>query len=306
MATNNLTTNNLSSINYLKIFNTNVDLIGLPEDLSISTMTVTCNFDTLVNLPNIGKYMDLKFGGIVSIKYGDVDNTRSLIKLKKKSKKTKKNNKNFYNQATVIIDANNKRRVNTKIFKNGSIQMTGCKSLDHCLDALNILCRELHCIKAVYNQKEKKIIRKPFITDPENLDINKIQNFKIRMINSNFDIGFLIDRLELFKLLTKKNITCTYEPCIHACVNIKYNYKNKDTISVFVFESGSIIITGAKNKDHINEAYKFITNILVENYDDIVKNDIDEFLRRSDIKQLILDNNLIKLNESSSEVNNWA
>ena len=85
---------------------------------------------------------------------------------------------------------------------------------------------------------------------------------KLKGVNRLKNIGFLINRENLFDLLTKANIRCTYEPCIHACVNIKYNYKNKETISIFVFESGSIIITGAKTKNHIIEAYKFITKIL--------------------------------------------
>lgn len=274
----------------LKKISSNINLSKLPDDLTISTMTLTCNLDTLFNLPNIGKYMDLKFGGIVYIKYGGVNNIKSLIKLKKKNK-TKKKKQNFYNQATVMADSQNKSKINTKLFKNGSIQMTGCKSIENCISSIKILCEELKKIKAVYNKKEKKIIRKPFVSNPEKVSFDEIKNFKINMINSNFDIGFLIDRQNLYEILNKKNIICTYEPCIHACVNIKYNYKNKDTISIFVFESGSIIITGAKNEDHITEGYKFIINILFENYDNIVKIDIDEFLKRIDIVKFLEENN---------------
>lgn len=125
------------------------------------------------------------------------------------------------------------------------------------------------------------------MTNPENVNVSDIYNFKIRMINSNFHIGFLINRENLYELLSKGGIRCSFEPCIHACVNIKYNYKNKDTISIFVFESGSIVITGAKSKNHIVDAYKFITKVLYENYDNIVKNDIDKFLEKPEIKELI-------------------
>ena len=273
----------------------NINLNKLPDDLTISTMTVTCSFDTLFNVQNINNYMELKFGGILYIKYGDVNNIRSLIKVKKKNKKTKKKSKSFYNQATVITDTENKKRINTKLFKNGSIQMTGCKSLEHCIESLKLLCIELKKVKAVYNKKERKIVRKPFISNPENMCLDRVNNFKIRMINSNFDVGFLVNRQILFDILNKKSIICTYEPCIHACVNVKYNYNNKDTISIFVFESGSIIITGAKTQDHIAQGYKFITNILFENYGDIVKSDIDEFLNRIDIAKFIQDNILVEV-----------
>jgi TATA-box binding protein (TBP) (component of TFIID and TFIIIB) len=270
---------------FLNKINQEIDLTKLPQDLKISTMTITCNIDTLIDVQNVGKYVDLNFGDIVCVKYGPNNMTRTLIKLKKNNKKTQKTQKNFYNQATIIAEVKNKRKINVKLFKNGAIQMTGCKTTDEFINALEILCANLNKKKAVYDKKEKKIIKREFVSNPENIKIENITNFKIRMINSNFHIGFMIDRNNLYQLLTKKGITCTYEPCI----NIKYNYKNKDIISVFVFESGSIIITGAKTVSHIDEAYKFITKILVENYDTIVKNDIDKFLERDDIKQLIND-----------------
>jgi TATA-box binding protein (TBP) (component of TFIID and TFIIIB) len=254
--------------------------------LRISTMTITCNLNTLISIENIGKYIDLNFGSIVCIKYGN-NKIRTLIKLKKVNKKSKKKKKNFYNQASIVVDVKNKKRVNIKVFKNGAIQMTGCKNIENFIDAMTVLCSELTKRKAIYDKTECKIIKKEFVTNPENVNVSDIYNFKIRMINSNFHIGFLINRENLYELLSKDGIRCSFEPCIHACVNIKYNYKNKDTISIFVFESGSIVITGAKSKSHIVEAYKFITKVLYENYDNIVKNDIDKFLEKPEIKELI-------------------
>lgn len=279
------------------LFN-NFDSEYLPEDLSISTMTITCHLGTLINIENIGKYLDLSLGNILCIKY-DNDKVRSLIKVKTNEKSKKKKHKSFYNQATLIIDVKKKKGVNVKVFKNGAIQMTGCKSFKNCVDAVTILCNELQKNKAIYDKQERKIIRKYFVNNPDNISslgndfkitcvtLDDVDVFKIRMINSNFRVGFLINRETLYSLLTKMEIRCTFEPCIHACVNIKFNYKNKDTISIFVFESGSIIITGAKTKDHIVEAHKFITKILYENYYNIVKHNIDQFLERSDIMDLI-------------------
>jgi TATA-box binding protein (TBP) (component of TFIID and TFIIIB) len=267
----------------------------LPDDLRISTMTITCSFNTLIDTKNVGKYIDLSFGGIVCVKYKTNNNrsdynmlTRSLIKLKKirKNKKNKKR-KNFFNQATLIVDVKNKRRINVKVFKNGSLQMTGCRSIDDFETALNIVCNELRKKKAVYNKITQKIEKRSYLTNYEEMDVNKMINFKVRMINSNFNVGIKIDREKLYELISKSTTRCIYEPCIHACVNIKYLYKEKDIISIFVFESGSIIITGAKIKDHIVEAYKFITKVLFENYDKIIRKNFDELLERDDIKLLI-------------------
>lgn len=268
----------------LEKFTQEINLDNLPEDLRISTMTITCNLNTLIDIQNVGKYIDLSFNNIVFVKYGADNNIRSLIKIKKKKKSTKKA-RNFYNQATIIIDT--KRKINVKLFKNGSIQMTGCKTLENFINVLNILCQELKKKKAIFDRTTGQIIKKPFVSNPDDLILEKVYNIKIRMINSNFHIGFLINREKLFSILNQLQINCTYEPCIHACVNIKYLYKTKNIISIFVFESGSIIITGARNKDHIIDAYKFITKILHDNYKTVVKNDIDKFLQRLDIKKLI-------------------
>ena len=252
-------------------FKNTMNLDNLPADLHISTITVTCKFDTCFNVQNIGKYIDLTTDGIVSAKYGSGENyLRSLIPIKKKKKKKPK--KIFYNQTTVeILSKLFKNKINVKLFKNGSIQMTGCKGLENFLEVLMVLCRELKKNKAIINPNTMNdVILKPFLTTPENLGVEKIKSIKVRMINSGLKTGFEIDREKLYNILLRKGVHCTFEPCAHAGVNIKYNYKGQDTISIFIFESGAIIITGAKNIDHIMHSYNFVTKILYENYHDIV------------------------------------
>ena len=56
---------------------------------------------------------------------------------------------------------------------------------------------------------------------------------------------------------------------------------------MFVFASGAVIITGAKNKYHIIDAFRFITKILCENYNKIVITDIKNLLERDDIQDLL-------------------
>ena len=130
----------------------------------------------------------------------------------------------------------------------------------------------------------------------KNLNINLVKEFKIVMINSNFNIGFEINRAKLFKIMQDKEITASFEPCTHACVNIKYMYK-KDTqyekkISIFVFESGSIIITGANNTEHILEGYKFINNILYQNKNEIILQDINNYLNHPELLKILNKNDL--------------
>ncbi len=285
---------NFSNVALQKI-KSQLNLSNLPNDLKISTITITCNFDTIFNVGNIGRYMDLSSDKVVYIKYGDgPESIRSIVPQKKKSKKKKKTKRAFYNQTTVKIYSvykTNKKPTNVKLFKNGAIQMTGCVSVENCVDVLTTLCNELKKVKAVLDTSMKKIIPKPFITNPNNVDILKVNGLKIRMINSNFNIGFNIDRELLYEIFLKKDVECTYEPCVHACVNIKYNYDTSNKVSIFAFESGAIIITGAKTEDQIVKAYNFITEKLVNNYKHIVKTDIEDLLGIENLREL---NDLVK------------
>jgi|SaaInlStandDraft_4_1057021.scaffolds.fasta_scaffold02336_4 TATA-box binding protein (TBP) (component of TFIID and TFIIIB) len=251
----------------------------LPKELFISTMTMTCRFETEFLTENIGKYINLSYSGILGIKYGS-NQMRELEGSfpKKKNKRAKEKKKtNFYNQTTVLVQPKTKKKpVNVKLFKNGSIQMTGCKSIADTHSVLEILCNELRKERAIIDPTTlSKVIVKPFTTSKETIYPEKIKDMNIRMINSNFKVDYPIDLNILNTILTNMNIECTYEPCVHACVNIKFNYKNEKKISIFVFKSGSIIITGATKFVHIAKSYDYITEILKEHHDNILLSKID-------------------------------
>jgi TATA-box binding protein (TBP) (component of TFIID and TFIIIB) len=254
-----------------------LQLFDMPDDVTISTMTLVCHINAIFNVANIGNYLKLNLNKIISVKYGKTDVTNRTLIHKKQRKATKPKNKsikNFFNQVSIETKSQKGKKINIKLFSNGAIQMTGCKDLKYSLEALNILFTELKQIKAVYDENEKKIVEKPFVTDITELNLEKLQKIKVAMINSNFNIGFKIDRDKLFQLLHSTGYeNSTYDPNIHACVNVKYESGNK-TVSIFVFESGAIIITGANNSKQIFEAYNFINKLLCENYKQLVKHDI--------------------------------
>jgi len=285
----------------------NFDL-QLPEDVSVSTMTVTCKLDVVFNDTNIGKYIDLKHNGIVSVRQGacnDETTNRSLIIKKQSQKKTKK--KAFYNQVTLIVRTKKNKieskTTNIKLFSNGAIQMTGCKGIDNIIEVLEKVFNELKTVKATVDYKTGTIIERPFVSDVTMLDIKNVYDIKISMINSNFTIGFTIDRDKLFDLLVADGIGCSYDPLTHAGVNIKCEKSDKTTI--FVFESGAVIITGAKTCADINDAYIFINKYLLKNYNKINKNNvlnsssIIEFLN-SEVPEINIDE---KINDEFSNFN---
>lgn len=250
----------------------------LPSDVTISTMTIYCKAQTVFNCYNIAKYIDLTLDSILSVTYGKVEDpetNRTLIKKKKTSAKKKKKKNIFYNQISMYVYAKgkkDKKPVNVKLFSNGAIQMTGCQKIDNAVDVLNKIFYELKKEKAILDPKENKIVMKLFATNLKMLDLKKIDKLNIAMINSGFKMPFKIDRGKLYNLLIQTKNECLYDPVKHACVNIKYEHPDK-TISIFVFEKGSIIITGAKNCEQIKSAYDFINKYLLTHHSKIKKND---------------------------------
>jgi TATA-box binding protein (TBP) (component of TFIID and TFIIIB) len=247
----------------------------LPSDICISTMTITCKLNTIFNVLNIGKYIDINLDDIICVKHGHLEDTSSnrFIDKRRILQKNKKKTKSFYNQVTLIIKTFDNKTTNIKLFSNGSIQMTGCKHLNSIENVLSKLFHYLAKTKAIYDSDKKLFLDMPFVSNPEVLFLKNLYDFKICMINSNFNIDFNIDRDKLYEILLDQRFECTYDPIIHACVNIKYPHPDK-VISVFVFESGSIIITGARNGEQIIDAYNFINRYLLTNYYYIIKDDI--------------------------------
>jgi hypothetical protein len=107
------------------------------------------------------------------------------------------------------------------------------------------------------------------------LDIKNIYLFEIRMINTNFNIGFQINRDKLYQLLIDKKYDVSFDPTIHACVNIKYIIPElSKNVSIFVFESGSITIAGSNSCEQILYTYNFINKFILSNYIKLVSKPI--------------------------------
>ena len=249
-----------TNINDLKnLYNFNI----LPQDLNLSTFSACCKLNVNVIFNNIFNYLDLEEYKINKIKYCNKFITHLCREPQSvKTVKKKRTPKIFYNQLTFIIYSNySKKNINTKLFKNGSIQMSGCKHIEDIINILNILTDKLSHTRAII--ENNIIIEKPFINTGQEINIT---NFKISLINTNFKIPFQVEREILYNILINKKINCRYEPCKHACVNIKYvNDENINDIhkaSIFVFQSGNIIITGTKTIDIIVKAYNYIKQLL--------------------------------------------
>lgn len=220
------------------------DIINLPKPLKISTITITCKTNIPFCIDKIHKYL-----------YQD---------------------KSFYNQCSLKIwSIHKKGYVNLKIFINASLQITGCKSIS---DFVYILDRLFKFLKNAYHfDKEKKIFEKiNFVEDENSLIFENVKDINIAMINSDFSIDNKINRENLFQYLKQNKIYAIFDPIRHACINIKYQYNEHKIVSILVFGSGKIIITGANNSDQIIKSYYFISKILETEkniIDDIITNE---------------------------------
>lgn len=249
-----------------KIINNISDLII--SNPIIATMTLISQLNADVDLLNFSKYISLEHNNIISVKFNKDNNLieRSLEVPKKTKKKTKKT-KYFYNQCTIRINCMNNKIVNLKLFKNGKIQMTGCKSLDNAFIALDKLKVEL--LKEKYIKHDDNTITKIDIISNSDFTIN---HPSIQLINSVFDVNIQINRNKLHSILIHKyNIESTFQPIIYVGINCKFITSAGNTVSILIFQTGKIILTAAKTYAEITESYNFIKKIITDNLVEIIQ-----------------------------------
>lgn len=240
------------------------ELTDMEDKLRISTITSVLKISEDIDLMKIYNEIPISIY-IPYIEYGTNNNPRGFSKKSLRKKRKKKEAKQFYNQSTIHVSYGGKL-MNVKLFNNGRIQITGLKE-------------ERQGDKLV---KELILYLKDFDVFEE--DVELIES-SIVLINSDFDLGVEIDREALHKEMIENEIYSSFEPCIYPGVNIKYYINNNNTgicecsktcngkgngcgdgnckkVTIAVFMSGKVIITGGQNKEQINESYRFITNFV--------------------------------------------
>ena len=301
--------NNLSLSEMLLFYENQLRLLDL--NIKISTITITANNSLInFNIENIGLYCN-EFDDILIAKIFNKQlitiNSISNIKIKQKNAIKRIVTKgNFLNQISFIFDTsklndsekillttnNKKKKINLKLFKNGSIQCTGFgKKISIFKKCIEILFDKLKKPKAIY--KNNKFIDVNYVEQKSLLVPNNIHNFVIRMININFLCDYNINRSNLHSELKKEKIIVDYDPNDNVSVNIKYKLKNDKYISIMVFESGSISITGANSCCEIDEAYKFINSFIYDHTKKILIKPVNIEIILNLLRELDIENNKI-------------
>ena len=126
-------------------------------------------------------------------------------------------------------------------------------------------------------------------------------SYKIRLINSDFRMGLEIKRDKLNKVMQQSyDVRSSFEPCIYPGVKIQFFWNadkaenldgkclcpagtrcngkgcgqgvgNCKKITIAVFQSGCIIITGALTTEQIDDAYTFICGVVEKHRSEIEK-----------------------------------
>ena len=194
----------------------------------------------------------------------------------------------FDNQVTLILMCDNGASsfcVNVKLFRNGRVQLTGAKEPQQGLAAVEYVVGMLREIS-------------PCVVG--DADALCVANYQVCLINSDFKLGVEVRRNRLHALLTgsQGGMLTTFEPCIYPGVKINFFWNttsdmtsqagkcactlpctgrgrgdgNGDCrrVTIAVFESGCVIITGAHTMEQLGAAYDFITGFIDANFTELV------------------------------------
>jgi TATA-box binding protein (TBP) (component of TFIID and TFIIIB) len=161
------------------------------------------------------------------------------------------------------------------IFPNGKVKAAGIQTIN----TIKIMIDEL--IETI------RYINLPVVKDIETLDV---ENIKHQMICSDFKIkpvtpepdGWCLKQEDLKNILVKQGYSATFSALSrYPGINLKFPsiIDHGKKISLFIFRSGSIIITGAKYPEDIAESYVFITGLIAAN-NEIFYYDINEEIKQ--------------------------
>lgn len=259
-----------------------------PTQYRVSTITCNGSLGTAIHLDMLYKNVRLTDHGFVWLEFGP-NNSRGVYP--KKRRPSLQDRKSFDNQVTLVYKFQDGYTPNIKVFRNGNIQMTGIRCPEDGKRVILLIADEVRNIAHE--------------TSPEIADLDALSpgDFKIRMINSDFSFQFRIRRKDLHMLLISSvyNTISSFQPGTYPGVKIQYfwNEKSKNhcghcecphpchgrgdnaavagqckKVTISVFESGKILITGATSYAQIDEAYAFIVRVIQDNMGRVRKQDI--------------------------------
>ena len=188
--------------------------------------------------------------------------------------------KSFFNQSTLVLRRvwdGGFKEMNMKLFANGGIQMTGVTSIEFAVKAVEWLLALIRTLPV-----------SPF---PIGVT-GAVTKVNVPLINTDYSLNFDIQQDNLHRILVEEyNLFSMLEKTIYQGVNTKffYNTNNDGTgvcrcaafckgqglgdgegeckrITLSIFRTGKIIITGARSMDQIHQAYAFLNSVFARHH----------------------------------------
>ena len=173
-------------------------------------------------------------------------------------------NRGFTNAATftVLSDGSTK---SVKIFKNGTLHLTGIKSGRHVLDVLRATLSSLAPLREIKGHGKK--------------ELNELSAKSISMMNWFFGIGFKLDLTALKRVLIEKlKIPCVYDREQTHC--LKIGKEHNGGVTVIVYTTGKIMLSG-RSADEFVKSHALVIKIMMDYRKDI---EITEIKTETEIK----------------------
>lgn len=212
-----------------------IDVSTIHDELKISTMTVQSKINTSIDTLKLHEFIQ--------------SYNLSVEKPKKAKGVTQKT---FRNQVTINIPMQSHsskiHNVSMKVFNNGRLHITGCNNND--------MIRTVLAKTVSYIVVSESV---PATTDLSDLTPTNIETL---MINASLDLGIKLDLHNLWDtLLNRYNLCSTYDLKVYVGINSKFISSLGAQVTMLIFNSGKVILTGAKEIESINEAYAFLKTI---------------------------------------------
>lgn len=147
-------------------------------------------------------------------------------------------------------------RASMMLFCNGSLNITGCKTVEEAYGCGLIMC-------AFLDRKHG---------DPKGT--TKIRKMKVGMVNTNFvtgsGAGFDLHAVHDL-LVNKMKCNAVFEKDVHPGVLWFYRttYEEKPEVTIAIFSTGSVVITGIVAPSQVTEAYEAVTGFLGSEFEGI-------------------------------------
>jgi len=265
----------------------------------ISTMTVTANWGSPILLDSL---FDQLKGRCIPIGYPD----EGILKFEHKTQvvgacykdlftNRKMTNKSFFNQDTLILRRRfgaGWKEVNMKLFGNGGIQMTGVPSQEFAVASVTWL---LDLIRTLPQTPFPPSSAEATAATAAPISIQKIS---VPLINTDYSLNYDINQDNLHRIFIERyNLFSMLEKTIYQGVNTKYYYNSTNKakgvcacptfckgqglgngvgeckrITMSIFRTGKIIITGARTMAQIEETYEFLNHILRTHASEVLSN----------------------------------